>query len=117
MTYAEEAARNAAAKTNSRDDAIAGLRRACEAAAQSTHSRQVIYRAVRQELLSAGLTENGSKSMASKVATVATWLRNGGLWPAGGGLNAAYDLARKGAAGTSQGSPLVCPNCSHQWVP
>jgi len=106
--YARQAAHGAELRTKDMSASTASYRRACHSAADTKDSYDVIRRAVIEQLRSE-LTEGGAKGLATKVATVALWLRAGGVWPDGRGLTAAYDEAR--------GARVVCPKCSHSFVP
>lgn len=84
-------------------------REAAHLAARSGHSfsqiRDGILRGLRPRL-----TESGAKSQATKIATVALWLRRGNEWPDGRGLTPIYNMA----SGTGK---VTCPNCSHRFTP
>ncbi len=106
--YARQAALGAEMQTRDLEASTARYRDACQAAAATTDGYDTIRRAVLRELGN-HLTPGGAKGNATKVARVAMWLRSGNTWPAGKGLGAAYDLAR--------GASIVCPKCSHSFVP
>ena len=116
--YSQYAGSGPARKTNQQSDATAWLRTECLAAAATNDSQRTIYQNVREELLDSGLSEDGAKSMASKLAKVALWVRNGGTWPVGGSLDKAYKAASSKAATAKRASTkIVCPNCAHEWTP
>jgi hypothetical protein len=86
---------------------------ACHTAAATTDA----YNLIRQRVIQAlgrELTEGGAKGLATKVATVALWLRSGGVWPQGRGLTTTYDQARGTRGNATQ---VKCPHCGHDFVP
>jgi hypothetical protein len=96
----------------------ARYREACHTAAATTDT----YKLIRQRLIAAlarELTEGGAKGLATKVATVALWLRSGGVWPQGRGLTTAYNQARgtRGDASRVNEDWVTCPHCGHGFVP
>lgn len=107
-TYALQAAQGAELRTKDVAASTARYRESCHTAAASTDGYDAIRRAV-MRALGGELTEGGAKGQATKVATVALWLRRGGVWPKGRGMTAVYDEAR--------GAKVVCPKCSHSFVP
>ncbi|MBA3021265.1 hypothetical protein [Propionicimonas sp.] len=112
--YASQAAAGAEFRTKDMAASTAQYMDACHTAAATIDG----YNLIRQEViraLSGELTEGGAKGIATKVATVALWLRRGGRWPQGRGLTAAYDQAR--GATQVKGAQVECPRCGHDFVP
>lgn len=116
--YAFQAAAGAELRTKDMAASTAQYRDACHTAAATIDG----YNLIRHEVIRAlggKLTEGGAKGLATKVATVALWLRRGGVWPQGRGLTAAYDQARgkRGKATLVRGAQVECPSCGHNFVP
>ena len=116
--YASQAAGGAELRTKDMAASTAQYKDACHTAAATIDG----YNLIRQEVIRAlggELTEGGAKGLATKVATVALWLRRGGVWPQGRGLTAAYDQARgtRGEATQVKGAQVECPRCGHDFVP
>ncbi|WP_370246916.1 hypothetical protein [Nocardioides sp.] len=89
--YSADLADYASTRTKNVKAASRALREACIKAAATNDSHAQIARRIRETLMDAGQAE--PKGTASKVATVALWLRAGGSWPEGGSLTSAYESA------------------------
>ncbi len=116
--YASHAAAGPELRTKDMVASTARYMEACHTAAATTDTYNLIRKRL-IEALARELTEGGAKGLATKVATVALWLRSGGVWPQGRGLTAAYNQARgtRGDARQVNGETVTCPHCGHGFVP